>query len=225
MAQSQTLDRGLEILEQVARHEQGLSLVELTQSLGVHRSIVYRLVSTLESRGFISRAANGRFFIGGGMIALTASSQPQLRALALPHLQKLAQVTQATAYLAIARGGECLALLCAEPEQLVLRVGYRVGSCHPLSIGAAGIAILAGRPAKPDDKKEVIAARRDGVAVTYGQLQPGAVGVSAPLLSSRQAQFALEASVGVVALTDLNIETATRNSLAHARALAAELQQ
>jgi DNA-binding IclR family transcriptional regulator len=72
----------------------------------------------------------------------------------------------------------------------------REGSRHPLSVGADGIAILAGRPASPADTEDVRLARRRGYAVTTGALQPGAVGIAAPVLVSDRAA----ASLGVVQL-------------------------
>jgi DNA-binding IclR family transcriptional regulator len=63
-------------------------------------------------------------------------------------------------------------------------------------VGADGIAILAGRPPAADDTDDVRMARRRGYAVTVGAIQPGAVGVAAPIRLSDWAT----ASVGVVRL-------------------------
>ena len=46
MSSLQTLSRGLTALELVAQKEHGLAIAELAEALGVHRAIVYRLVST-----------------------------------------------------------------------------------------------------------------------------------------------------------------------------------
>ena len=61
------------------------------------------------------------------------------------------------------------------PDSALLSVSYRVGSRHPVTRGAAGLAIASLRPETPDDPPAVRQAREDGYSVTRGQLQPGAV--------------------------------------------------
>ncbi len=112
-----------------------------------------------------------------------------------------------------------MVILVAEPDEGLLRVGYRVGSRHPLTLGAAGIAILAGRPPQPNDSEAVRQARVDGYSLTRGQLQRGAVGVASPV-TTPQLRPGVEACVGVVAMDDLDTERAIREVKAHARRLA-----
>ena len=47
-----------------------------------------------------------------------------------------------------------------------------------------GVAILAGRPPAGEDGKDVLRARQRGYALTVGALQPGALGVAAPIKTS-----------------------------------------
>lgn len=205
MSQLQTLDRGIQALTIVSEQDQGLTIAGLADRLGVHRAIAYRIVATLEAHALVSRGADGLLRLGSGVLALASRFEPQLRTVAQPLLRELARDTHATAFLSAAQGDDCVALLVAEPDAGLIRVGYRVGSRHPLSQGAAGIAILAGRPPSPDDSMAVRRAREQGYSLTKGQLQPGAVGVASPIRSDA-ADY--EASVGVVALVDLDTKTA-----------------
>src|SRR5438034_3935866 len=45
---SQTLDRGLRVLKLLADTDHGLTVTELSHKLGVNRTVVYRLLATLE---------------------------------------------------------------------------------------------------------------------------------------------------------------------------------
>lgn len=215
----QTLDRGLHALEIVAEHAEGISVAELAERLDVHRAIAYRIVTTLEQHGLVARSAEGPLRLGAGISLLAARFEPQLRAVAQPLLQALAKATRATAFVSVAQGEECVVILVAEPDEGLLRVGYRVGSRHPLSLGAAGIAILAGRPARADDSEAVRQARADGYSLTRGQLQRGAVGVASPV-ATPQFRPGVEACVGMVAMDDLDTERAIREVKAHAHQLA-----
>jgi DNA-binding IclR family transcriptional regulator len=185
---AQTLDRGLRLLHLVADTPSGLTMTEAATTLGVGRAVVYRLVATLTEHGMVRRDRTGRLRLGAGLLHLARRAQPLVADAALPALRHLAETVGATAHLTIADGGEAYALAVVEPSWTQFHVAYRTGSRHPLEQGAAGKAILAGR-------------RGDYTAVTTtGELQPGAHGVAAAIPGVE----GLDASVGVVALTDLD---------------------
>ena len=223
MSTLQTLSRGLQVLEIVSRSSTGLSIAEIAQVLGVHRAIAYRLVSTLEEHLLVVRDGEGRIGIGGGVVALSERYQPQLRAAAQPVLRSLAEARGGTAVLCIAQGDECVAIEVAEPETPFLKVSYRVGSRHPVTSGAAGLAIAMQRAPRRTDTEDLQAARRDGFALTHGQLQQGAIGVAAPLARTGRTGLSAEACIGVVALHALDTEQAASAVLQHRDRLLAAL--
>ncbi|MCO6406959.1 IclR family transcriptional regulator [Hoeflea alexandrii] len=223
MSTLQTLSRGLQVLEIVSRSSTGLSIAEIAQVLGVHRAIAYRLASTLEEHLLVVRDDEGRIGIGGGVVALSERYQPQLRAAAQPVLRSLAEASGGTAFLCIAQGDECVAIEVAEPETPFLKVSYRVGSRHPVSRGAAGLAIAMQRAPRRTDTEYLQAARRDGFALTHGQLQQGAIGVAAPLARTGRTGLSAEACIGVVALHALDTEQAASAVLQHRDRLLAAL--
>lgn len=193
---SQTLDRGLRVLSVLAGSPGGLTVTELAGRLEVNRTVVYRLVSTLEQHALIRKDGRGRLHVGLGVLHLASAVQPALRDVAVPVLRGLAEDVGCTAHLTVAEGGEALALAVVEPSWTDFHVSYRVGARHALDQGAAGKAILAGRDAEA-------AGERAGYVVTSGELQPGARGIAAPV----HGMDGFEASVGVVTLGDLDPET------------------
>lgn len=188
---SQTLDRGLRVLDVLSREPDGLTMTELAARLEVNRTIVHRLVATLEGHGLVRRDAQGRLRVGLGVLLLSAAVQPVLRDVAVPVLRTLAEAVGCTAHLTVADGEEALALAVVEPSWTDFHVGYRVGSRHPLARGAAGKAILLGRRADAES-----------FAVTEGELQAGARGLAAPV----RGVDGLEASVGIVTLDDIDVD-------------------
>ena len=190
---SQTLDRGLRVLRTLADSPGGLTITALAGEIGVNRTVVYRLVATLEQHGLARRDSAGRLHVGLGVLALARGLQPVLRDLASPVLRALAEQVGSTAHLTVSDGGEALAIAVVEPSWTDYHVAYRVGARHPLEQGAAGRAILLGRSAG-----EV--GRSVGYVETVGEIQPGARGIAAPLLGVE----GLEASVGLVSLGDLD---------------------
>lgn len=201
----QTLDRGLAALRLLAQAEKGLKIAELARELGVARTIAYRIAATLEANGMAIRLSDGRIGLGSGAIALGTHSDRVLRMQARPIADALAEELGATAFLSVADRDEGVAILIAEPRNAFLNIQYRIGTRHPLTQGAAGIAILAGRTAQSGEPDAVRQARAEGYSLTRGQLQPGAVGVASPVPLSYPG---MECSLGVVALEGLDEEAA-----------------
>jgi DNA-binding IclR family transcriptional regulator len=207
---AQTLDRGLRLLALVAdtaARSGGVSVSDAATELGLARTVVHRLASTLVAHGLIRRDGQGRLHLGLGVLPLARAAQPLISGTALPALRRLAEDLGATAHLTVVDAGEALAILVVEPSWTAVHVAYRAGSRHPLERGAAGLAILAGRRGE---------ARW---ATSTGELQSGAHGVAAPILGIE----ALEASIGVVSLTPLDPDTSGPRVLAAAREVAAAL--
>lgn len=219
----QTLDRGMALLMLVARSEGGLKIADLAEQLGLHRAIAYRIVATLADHGMVSRLADGRIVLGGGALVLGVHAEGNLRVLARPVVEELAEKSGATAFLSMAQAEDCVAILTVEPRDVFINIHYRVGTRHPISKGAAGLAILAARPERPDDPEAVRAARRDGYSVTRGELQKGAMGISSPVRMGSEGLAGLELSIGVVALDSLDIEGASTAVQAAAETLSALL--
>ncbi len=205
---SQTLDRGLRILERVARVPGGCSVADLAAELGVGRTVVYRLLTTLEAHQLVRRDAAGRVALGPGALRLAGQVVPLLREAALPALRSLAEDVGATAHLTVADAGEALAVAVVEPSWTDFHVAYRVGSRHALDRGAAGRALLVGRSGG------------SGAVVSHGELQPGATGVAAPVPGLTSVQ----ASVGVVALGPLDPDSVAPRVLQAAAEVAAALR-
>ena len=132
-----------------------------------------------------------------------------------PVLRELADTTGATAFMSVAEGDECVVVMVDEGRERPhgLRVSYREGTRHSIYLGAAGLSILAARPPEADELAEVSDARERGYSLTRGQLQAGAVGVSVGLRPPPSlAEVIPDASVGVVALADLDEALAARAS-------------
>lgn len=192
---SQTLDRGLTVLSLLAAHSDGLTAAELAEELSTARAVVYRLLRTLEAHRLVGRI-DTRYVLGFGVSELASRLRPRLQATVLPILRRLSQQTNSTALLSVADGDQALVLITEEPPESNLHLAVRQGARHPLDLGADGVAILSGRPAVPDDPKDVQRARQKGYALSIGALQAAAVGVAAPIRTSDWAT----ASIGVVQL-------------------------
>ena len=141
----QSLDRGLVILEAVARSTDPVSLGELTNLLGIDRSSVFRLANTLRRRGFLAYLTGRKVYILGPSVWRLSHQydwDTMLIRVSRDHLKSLASQTQETAHLAIREGKQALFIDHAVTNH-VISVAGQTGELIPLYCTAHGKALLA----------------------------------------------------------------------------------
>lgn len=169
---SQTLARGLHALQLVAAAKGGLTIQQVADHIGVHRTIAYRLLSTLASYRMVAKAEDGRFRAAAGLAALGASFDNNIRELSMPTLRNLADELDTTVSLLVAEGDQQVAIAVIVPTRVSYQLSFHEGSRYPLDRGAAGIALLASMPVRPGERPLVTRAREQGWIITYGRSSP-----------------------------------------------------
>jgi len=184
---SQTLSRGIRILELLADAREPLTIDELAARLEVHRSVAYRLLRTLEDHGLVARDSAGRVQLGARIAALAAGVAHDLQAEALPELTAIANELGLTCFLAVLDRDECITLSSVEPRHAVNPVAQRPGTRHPITRGAPGKAILSLLPrsswpdaVSPELAHEVADAAARGYATSHDEVIPSLRAVAVP---------------------------------------------
>lgn len=193
---SQTLSRGLRALEVLAAADRPYSIDELAGELGVHRSIAYRIVRTLEDHRLIARDAAGRCSAGAGLAVLAHGVAKDLQTVAVPELAALAEDLAMTSFVVVHDHGECITLSSVEPRRAVATVAKHPGTRHPLDTGAPGIALLTllGEDEYEYDlalRPVVEQARERGYATSRDEVISGLSSIAVPVPSRRGVQAAL----------------------------------
>lgn len=191
---SQTLSRGIRILEILATADRNLSIDELAAALGVHRSIAYRMLRTLEDHGLVTRDASGQLALGAGLAALASGVARDLQQAALPRLSEIADDLGMTCLLAVLLDDdEAVTLTSASPRRSMAVVSYRPGHRHPISRGGPGKAILLSLPegAWPAElpaglREELAVSRLRGYTTSEDEVVPSLKSVAVPLVLPRQ---------------------------------------
>ncbi|HEX9923524.1 MAG TPA: helix-turn-helix domain-containing protein, partial [Anaerolineae bacterium] len=105
----QSIKRAFAILQAVAEHPDGIGVTALADEVGLHKSTVSRLLSTLEGLEAVKRRPQAEgFAIGDGILALI-SQMPyprQLMALVRPYLLELAEATGESVGLSVPDGDD-----------------------------------------------------------------------------------------------------------------------
>jgi DNA-binding IclR family transcriptional regulator len=175
---SQTLARGLNALQLVADAPAGLTVQQVADGVGVHRTIAYRLLITLSQFRLVAKGEDGRYRPAAGLAVLGASFDRNVRQLSVPTLRALADDLGTTVSLLVAEGDQQVAIAVIVPTQVAYQLAFHEGSHYPLDRGAAGIALLASMPARPDERDLVVRARDQGWVITHGEIEPNTYGLA-----------------------------------------------
>lgn len=154
-----TLDKGLRVLEMLARPDagEGLTLTELAHRLGMHRTTLFRFLVTLRVRGYVERDADSdRYRLGIGVLTLAASllNNLDIRRVARPVLLGLRNSSQELVHLAVLKEDGVVTVDRFEGQRS-LSLQTEVGARRPVYCTASGKAMLAYLP---DDRVTAILA-------------------------------------------------------------------
>jgi IclR family transcriptional regulator, acetate operon repressor len=153
--QVQSLTRGLNILEALAKSEAGISLTDIAQRVDLPPSTTHRLLSTLEKMGYVYHEGDlGHWYVGLQAFTVGAGFLANRDFVAQSHayMRRLMEQSGETANLAILDGTEAVFIAqvqCREMMRILVKLGSRV----PLHASGVGKAIFA---ALPDEQIDAI---------------------------------------------------------------------
>src|SRR5262249_21403795 len=189
----QSLGRAFAILEEIARHREGIGLADLSKRVGLHNSTTFHLAKTLVSLGYLRQERDSqRYRVGRPLFALAASALDEIEMvnLATPVLEELSRETGESSHFAV-RMGDAVVVIARTSGTGAFQLADRVGVVRPAHCTALGKIILASlrddqlkrflarAELKPWTEKsitslplltrEIAEARRTGVAFDEGE--------------------------------------------------------
>lgn len=206
------VERALDILMCFTKGSD-LGLTEIASEIELHKSTVYRLLTTLEEKGFVARdAATEKYRLGIKIWELSAhlSHSDDPARLLLPQMERLRDRLGETVSLYLRDGTDRLRIQAVQSNQAIRRVAH-VGARLPLYVGASSKVLVAYADQKvldavlssPDwpasvDRSAFVeqlkGIRELGYATSYEEREPGAAAVAAPIFD-RNGQIAAALSV------------------------------
>lgn len=149
--QIRAVERALELLEAFSIAEPEFSLTELSDRLGLNTSTVFRLLATLQGRGYVEHSSeNGRYRLGPACLRVGSVylAQADLRRRLTPLLVALRDECRETVHLATLDRDRMEAVYLEKLEGLlpIGLMGSRVGGRSPAYCTGLGKAMLAHEP-------------------------------------------------------------------------------
>ncbi|KAA0101380.1 IclR family transcriptional regulator [Mycolicibacterium sp. P1-18] len=198
------LNKITEILNAFTLTRPAMTLGEIQQTTGLPTSTVQRLVSNMVAQGLLDRVGDHiRIGIRMSYWAATARKDVDVLAVVNPVLKDMRDETTETACFFTVEQNFRVCIAVAETHHALRREMY-VGKVIPLHVGSASRVLLAWNPAlaekvlstpleqladrtvtSADELRALIAhTRSDGYAITAGERDDSASGLSAPVFDS-----------------------------------------
>jgi IclR family transcriptional regulator, KDG regulon repressor len=141
----QSLARAFAIIEEIARHREGIGLADLSKRVGLHNSTAFHLAKTLVSLGYVRQdGETKRYRVGRPLFALAASCLDEIEMVhvATPILEDLSRQTGESAHFAV-RMSDAVVVIARTAGAGAFQLTERVGVVRPAHCTALGKMILA----------------------------------------------------------------------------------
>lgn len=212
-------ERALDVLLCFSRQTPELSMTQIVEKVGIHKSSVHRLLGTLEKKRFVERdPATGAYHLGIRLLqmAYLTLEQNNLRRMAAPFLRRLWEQHKETIHLAELDDVDVVFVDVIESQQRV-KLAAAIGQRLPAFTTASGKAILACMPdesvwlilkrgmprytQRTLDSPEAFfedldRVRERGFALDEQELEDGISAVAAPILNVKGQPIAAVAIAG-----------------------------
>lgn len=198
-----SLERGLQVMEILARHPQGMTLTEMAEAAGLTRAGARRFLLTLTATGYASQSGR-RFSLSPRLlsVARTWLGGASLWTFATPIMREVGARFDEACNAAVLSGQDVV-YVARIPGRRILSVSLDIGTRLPAYCTSMGRVLLGGladdelqsflgqatlerRTPKTITDRRALAdaigeARTKGFAIVDGELEPGLRSIAAPI--------------------------------------------
>lgn len=202
------VDRALSLLAMFRAGEEPLTLAQLSERSGLHKSTALRLLASLEHAMLVERLPDSRHALGRGIVRLhhVHQANSSLERVIMPALRELVTMTGESAALHAQWGAgaaaQRISLFRVDSPQPI-RDHYKVGDILPMNGGTGARVLIAfgadlALAAAQKDQKILGTIRKRGYHAAVGDRDREVAGISAPVFKNATGEKAL---VGALVLT------------------------
>jgi DNA-binding IclR family transcriptional regulator len=216
----QVLDRAMALVGVLSSASGPTSLTRLAAAAGLHTASAHRILGALMAHGLVEKTGAGEYDLGVRWLEIGNRLRARLniRQVAMPFMQQLAEATGETVNLIVRRGDEAVYVERVSGGQTMIQVVQVVGAHAPLHVTAVGKIFLAedsasgvmgyaertGLPAYTPStlttlerlRAELDTIRREGLAYDREEAERGVACIGAPI---RDAEGKLVAGLSISA--------------------------
>lgn len=178
---TESVERAMSILMAFSTQKPVLSLAELAEETGLHKSTILRLINSLQIYGFIYRGQDGRYSVGSSVwrLGLIFRQEFAERERVAPALRELVKATGETASFYVRAGNERVCLY-RENSPNLLRFHVEEGMRLRMSTGASGLVL---RHFSGEEVPDTSVFNENGTASSVGETNPNISSVATPVFN------------------------------------------
>ena len=141
----QVLDRAMALVGVLSRAPGPVSLTRLAGEAELHTASAHRILGSLMAHGLVEKTGAGEYDLGVRWLEVGNRLRARLniRQVAMPFMQRLAELTGETVNLIVRRGDEAVYVERVTGGQTLIQVVQVVGAHAPLHVTAVGKIFLA----------------------------------------------------------------------------------
>lgn len=248
---SQSLFRGLQLIEILSNYPNGCPLAHLSELAGMNKSTVHRLLQGLHTCGYVTQAPSpGSYRLTTKFISIGQKALSSLNIIhvAAPHLEQLNLELGETVNFSTREDDHVILIYKLEPTTGMMRTRAYIGQHMPLYCSAMGKIFMAyGKSDYPDDYwqshqheiqplthntitelpkmyQELADIRQAGLAMDREENELGVSCVAAPVFDIQQrVPYSVSVSLPTAKLQQVGVTTLIKPILATAQRISQEL--
>lgn len=206
---NQSVLKAIQLLDLFTDKDSELTLHEISEKSSIPKSTAYRLLMTLESGGLLEKQVesthDAKYRLGLKLLELgnLVASRLELRNIALPFMQELAEQINEAIHLVIVNHDQATYIEKVDSDR-ALRLNTRIGKSTPLYIGSGPKLLLAYLPRERQEEilsgtleklangktvdreqmmEELVDIRKRGYAFSIGEQDLDTTGISLPIFN------------------------------------------
>jgi IclR family transcriptional regulator, KDG regulon repressor len=209
-----SLHRAIQALDMLACSADGLSLAEMSKRLNTPKSTLFRIMVTLQDHSLVNQDRGRKVFSLGMKLVEwghAALERVDLKQIAHPHLEQLANETRESFYLGVLDNLEVILIDRADTPEM-WRIVARLGSRSPVHATATGQVLIAEATPEVVDRviertglkkftektivnaaqlqKRLDLVKKQGFSITDAEYKPDLCAVAVPVRDHRGAVVA-----------------------------------
>ncbi len=224
----QSINRAVQILRCFEKKTQ-MTLAEVCAEVGLHKSTVYGIMTTLKNNGFLDKDyGTGVYRLGIELYKLASHVNVDIRSICNPFVHELCALTGETVNFVVPDENYVIYIEKCESKHS-MRISTNIGARLPMYCTAVGKAILAFEPdsetasqlldrsrltavtrytltSKNDILKELEQIRQQGYAIDREEFEYGVICVGAPVLNAVGTPIGALSCSGPIQRMEANID-------------------
>jgi len=146
------LSRGLEVLSFIRGAPEAVRVSEIVEQCGLDRATVYRILTELVEHRYVEKQGRFHYKSGEAFHRPVPAADSGLTSHLKQLLLEISSKTRETGFAIVPYGTQSMYVAFSSDDHKLQTLRFNKGHCHPLGVGAAGLAYLGALDTESADQ-------------------------------------------------------------------------